>query len=687
MKKTVKFSIIAFVSIVLLLSSCMKEFPVVKVLISTWDNEANSWSELKGEGDANLNNRKYIYGQNFNGEIQPNRFTKVLGPVDNNDETKGNLIRVYEFDGKTWSKDSLLGNQKPIEGDIVLDKSVEQLYAYYTVKDVPENEFEWSWKLVDPSQYIFLGDYVSDSTTITDEQDSPMKVTSYTGSTATEINLFVDSPENVSINAEMTTGTGRPIKGTGRTVTAPIPTRRGYKFVGWRDISQYYSRYDRSSIGLQYPAKEKFELNYDHGYIKGEENKRTTTLYAVWEPDIENGYWAKKDNPYMIDIFNQDLNDSSIDSSAKRYYVLEPYYEEVYYPAKGMQAPWNYTTNVTQTVTHERDFAMAEHELTGWFLKELHIWNNKRASAERFALPSLISAMIETNSSYAKVPTDSENYVTQGIEYYSGSYSTWSITPAGYSASLTHVHMYQVYVICNAMTAYYNDHNGDEEDLTYVYKNTDGTYVRTIAQAAAFHTSFPYKMYGHRGDLDATGFRLPTIYEHQFAMRVVPKSQILAKYNENNITWTNSGYKGSNYPQFQFYWVVPGSSSNNGCTYYGSGGVSSSNADSYAWYSNNSSHTESKSDWQARGFYSNASYNKRGTTPDKYSNFSGLHNMAGNISEWIDGMYSNATFNLIQHCYAGSSNTSTYCSYYNFYATTIRGKMFGFRTCRTVDLK
>lgn len=540
--------------------SCVQQLPKVNVNLKTYNYVENSWEELPSD----INSKEYLYGQSFSATVDSDFFFIERGPVDEDRPELGNYIDRYSFDGKTWSISPVLGKQEPFTGKLTNETTT--LYAYYTKQTIPEKDFEYSWILVDRASFITGVPNVDFGFSDSDKSENA-ELTLLDNKSVMQDGVFyrVESSEV----AGGFKNTYYPLY-TGQTkrVTAPVNlTRHGYKFAGWSKSA--------SSNSAVYPPQATFELSASDAYLKGG-TERVTVLYAVWEIDSANKYYALTDLTRGGDLsfpVYYDIRDEENPSLYKNY----PYYNEILMPSKDYTVPLSVYSGADKRKLYkfDYDFAVAELPLSANILNELNKWNDKYNYG--YSLPSPFDGGISA-SQLSEIPSSTEaeqialwddkkqdvNKVffgsqKSGSDYISKPGSVSSRQSTNRTDMVVGVSLAQAIVICNALTEYYN-RNSDSQFinlLTPAYTNTiGGKTIKTITEAV--------KLIEEKGAYEPlhniingqmpTGFRLPTNAEWEFAASVIPQNDwsnedVCSSYQvgENE----NDRYKGSSFPQFQ----------------------------------------------------------------------------------------------------------------------------------------
>lgn len=426
---------------------------------------------------------------------------------------------------------------------------------------------------------------------------------------------------------------------------------------------------------------------------------RPIDIFAVWAPDSsgktvdENddevpttAWWVKEDISANGKYFPMTYN-----SNGNPAYVDQPFYNEVKVPAKGYKMLVNGVvdvalgTSANQTVAdYTTDFAIGEHVITGYMIDVLREWNKGTegvdGSPKGFAIPDM------TDDLTPYQPTDDNNKIAYGtyIDKSAGTdASVWLYGCKNDPSSPIVLSPSQAFVISNAFTAYYNDMHKDEESfvpLTYAYTvdrnaQTDdlSNVVKTIAQADtlyALNTQFGDPSYGL---LTATGFRIPTVPEYEFATRAIPNNDYTTAEAANN----SSTYKGTMYPQFQLKSQVSGGRSV--ATNENKGDYSL-----YSWHNNNSTINNV--------VYMHGFDRKIGTLVDKLPNNMGLYGMQSNIYAMCDltvvGGSGTVSFRLLGFPYSGNSGFGTGSMTFTtnaFLSISFPGTHPGLRLVRTLN--
>lgn len=417
---------------------------------------------------------------------------------------------------------------------------------------------------------------------------------------------------------------------------------------------------------------------------------RPIDIFAVWAPDSsgktvdENddtvpttAWWVKEDISEKGKYFPMTFN-----SNGSPAYVDQPFYNEVKVPAKGYKMlVWgNGATasggNPTQTVAdYTTDFAIGEHIITGYMIDVLREWNKGTegvdSSAKGFSIPNMADDLV---AGYK--PTDDDNKIYYGVALLND--SPYEVKDFSYPIILS---ASQAFVISNAFTAYYNDMHKNEEDfvpLTYAYtvdrqaQTGDlSNVVKTIAQADtlyALNTRFGDPSYGL---LTATGFRLPTVPEYEFATRAIPNNDYTTSEAANN----SDTYKGTMYPQFQLRKQISGSRIETNDNSY------TADAIDYAWNSINSSLYDGS---RMRGFI-----RREGTIVDKKVNNIGLYGMHSNIQSYADLTVTSSGNPYLRIMGNSFSTSMSYLA--NTYSVSVRNDLLdvtlrpGLRLVRTLN--
>lgn len=367
---------------------------------------------------------------------------------------------------------------------------------------------------------------------------------------------------------------------------------------------------------------------------------RPIDIFAVWEPDssgkTENeegdevattAWWVKEDisekGKYFPVTYNANGNSAYLD------WLM---YNEVKLPAKGYKMLVNGISSVVysetapqQVYTYTSDFAIGEHVVTGYMVEELKSWNKGDETAEGskgFAIPDV------TNDFAQYTPTDDENKVAYGqkITKPDGTVINDIIKGMDDPSCPVVLTPSQAFVLSNAFTAYYNDmHSSDDGfvPLTYAYTvdrqpqaDDLSNVVKTIANADtlwSLNTKFGDPSYAVS---TATGFRLPTAAEYDFATRVIPNNDYTTAEAMNISEDADNSYKGTMYPQFQLLDQISGGRAVLTST-------DKKDAGDYSWGSNNS--------YIDNTVYMRGFEKRIGTIVDKRPNNIGLYGMQSNV--------------------------------------------------------
>jgi hypothetical protein len=264
--------------------------------------------------------------------------------------------------------------------------------------------------------------------------------------------------------------------------------------------------------------------------------------------------------------------------------------------------------------------------------------------------PFVIAETITTYELWSVIynwATDSKNFGTSGVYSFAnpgamGAVSGGANTSGGAQQPVTFVSWRTAIVWCNALTEYYNAHNGTATDLDCVYY-TDSTYTTplrtsttdaTVSKSTSGSQDCPYiKSSGTSNTVmtncTATGFRLPTSAEFEYAARYIGTTDISYAVDS-----TDNG-RGALTPGY--YWT-PG-------TYASGATVAATDATATA----------------AVAVYGTTSTM---AVKSKTANALGLYDMSGNMWQWcFDWQTVNTSSRQQRGCYWGEVLSSTQVGY------------------------
>lgn len=435
---------------------------------------------------------------------------------------------------------------------------------------------------------------------------------------------------------------------------------------------------------------------------------RQIDIFAVWEPDssgvtFDENYdevpttkwWVKEDTSeggkYLPGTYKKPEGDKK--------HIDQNFYNEVKIPAKGYKALVAYNRNsnfdmyvspMSQDIAiFDNDFAVAEHVITGYIVDELRKWNIGNGTLEDPEKGYAIPSEEKYTSLYDVTADDDNNKVVYGYKQPSSVSSGFSlIVPINDSSEPVILSMTQALVIANALTEYYNEKRSGEENfvpLTFAY-TTDGNaqtddlsnVVKTISDATLCYDRSQKFGDPSTGILTATGFRLPTNAEWDFAARVVPKNDYSTLAARNIQDDSFAKFTGTMYPQYQ---LVNQASGARLPEYTGTPSTSQlySQYKDYAY----SYFTSYVADFRStHGFIV-----KEGTIIDKLPNNIGLYAMNGNVSEIVDftvGAYSTFPGEYLRWARGGNAFNSR-TSHTKIDEVVRSARCYGIRLVRTLN--
>ena len=461
-------------------------------------------------------------------------------------------------------------------------------------------------------------------------------------------------------------------------------SRRGYKLKGFA-VPGVDGNIDINNV--TYPVASN---DITKGFTITPSQDAITKLYAIWEVNPADWGWTLKDdgsyqktydisgydettgeNAFFPATFN--LKKSGIAEADQANYQDYPYYREAKILSKGMKSPAkaNAATDYTDLadVTFDYDFAIGEQVITGYMLEVLRTWNNGTkgdgSDAKGYELPEMASV--------GTAPTTEA--VGYGTLYTGSAYTALNDK----SNPLTFVTFLQGLVMSNAFTEYYNEKNASTTGftpLTYAYKNTDGTAVKTIEQATALVTATPTA-----GDVifdkKATGFRLPTDEEWSLAARIVPESNYASDLTGAHSGETTASSRNYLYPQITRNNMISGATAI---------GYTTDIINRYVYCTDNSGDNGTNVNRTTHGFLKtkvSGSSAQNGTVLDKAPNNIGVYGMSGNVWEWCD-KNSSGSYRRLRGGSFSSIASNTRVGYLNYYSPSYRSGNYGLRLARSV---
>lgn len=344
---------------------------------------------------------------------------------------------------------------------------------------------------------------------------------------------------------------------------------------------------DATNTSLLVKSDEKYKVvDKDGNELTGEE--------AYPDSDAESSAHNTTDNTKIGTVYPTD-----------RSYSNKNEYNEVAIPAKGYAIPDSYYQDTGKTIPHklviDHDFAMGEYFVTGYMHEVLYRWNIGNGTESNPEHGYIIPPLSQTDNYYGISDHNSVGYVNPtklisydqedrlpnshtyssseyGTTFYNGGalitnsnnvlYGGFSkrASRASYSQSvstrswpLTWVSFTQAMVICNAFTEYYNEKSG--QSLTPAY-TTDhslswSSAVKKVDDAikmigSDYAEKIPATTLSWNFDtfanLEATGFRLPTYDEWEFATKIfIDRTEIANEdsdmYKRENTTSNKDNYQ------------------------------------------------------------------------------------------------------------------------------------------------
>lgn len=380
----------------------------------------------------------------------------------------------------------------------------------------------------------------------------------------------------------------------------PTPIDYPVSLAWYFDLDHYWTKNDISDGGTTFVSTFKFMPKSDT--TNTDVTVKSDEKYKVFDKD--GNEVPNKETYPDSDESRSDKNttdDTALGQvyTEDRYYHNKSSYNEVSIPAKGYALPDSYWPGTGKTVPHkmvfDHDFAIGEYFVTGYMHDVLYKWNIGSGTEENpehgYIIPPLSQATIDDTADHTVVgyvdPSKLISYEREDALSYSsipsGEYANTfykggalqsnanNVLYGGFSKSfwgsdnrairtrsypLTWVSFTQAMVICNAFTEYYNEKSGDS--LTPAY-TTDhslnwATAVKRVEDAInmigdANKDQIPVGSFAWNyetfANLEATGFRLPTYDEWEFATKIfVDRVEIANEDSEMNKTGRENGHWG-----------------------------------------------------------------------------------------------------------------------------------------------
>ena len=500
--------------------------------------------------------------------------------------------------------------------------------------------------------------------------------------------------------------------GSSKTVSFPGFTRGGYKLAGFARLSEdgtvnpdpasiAYKMGDSGNV-TEDPTTHKLTLNLDDA-----DKGKVTKLYAVWTRDESSPYFKVADTititKTQVEAANPDADNETDDAKKANYLALNDLkmhdgvatladdwtQEFKFYALPGGKItdtdyykwPVSWTSNENPSTYGNimNDFAISDIALTPALWNVVYAW----ATAD------------DRGDNKYTFNFDQSSTLLAGVLYSNSSSRHSAEDP------LVRINWYNAVVFANALTEWYNTvvlTDAGSEKLAVAYTE-DGTAAGKPIRDASLDSNSRNAVLdminsgennvntsdatrsGLKRVPGATGFRLPTRAEWQYAASVLPNG-IPTDWDESVTTHTRNGFM---YPYCQNYAYASGVD----------GGVATTNTKlkDYAVYSE-LYYTPSSTLYgtQAVGkYFVQDSVRTNGAKP----NALGIYDMSGNIWEWNEEWYGSGTatspYTISSRFVSGGSwgtnASSLYVGRANNNTPSNRADSYGIRFCRALSPK